>query len=251
MTCPHCGGAVSRFPQLSPAAKRRVRMALAVIAAVAVILTAVWLLWPPLSKEAIIGTWRMQMPVGKVLGYFAQSTEENTLAESMLSMLREEQAVTVYCRFFDNDTYEIYADADEVIAVADKALDTAVAYVCEEGIGKAVESGELSGVTTSLLLGVANASSEELTSLFSWVLDKVMPPLYDKLREAMAPSEVTGRYRYVVEDERVFMSMQKDVAVENSAYVIWQYDDGTLRMVSGSFLDGYLGGLVWEKLADS
>lgn len=251
MTCPHCGEPVSRLPKLSPTAKRRWRIVLMIAVIVAVSLVAVWLLWPSVPKEAVVGTWRMEMPVGKAMGYFAQTAEDGTLAESMLSLLDEQETVTMYCRFFDNGTYQMYADPDEVITVADKALDAAAAYVCEEGIDKAIESGDLSDTTASLLLGVANASSDDMAALLGKILDKVVTPLYDKLRETMTPPEGTGRYRWLFEDGQLCMALQKETPVEDSVYVIWQYEDGTLRMVSGSFLDTHLEGLVWEKLADS
>ncbi len=251
MTCPHCGGTVSRSLKLSPRAKKRGLVVTAAIAIVAVMLTAVRLFSPSVPKEAIVGTWRMSMPVGDVLDRFVQTTEDNTLAESMLAMLREQETVTVYCRFFDDDTYRVYVDPEEVIAVADKALDTAVAYVCEEGIDKALGSGELPGVMTALLLGVANASSDELVAMLGGTVDKVMTPLYDRLREEMTVSEETGAFRWLFEDGQLCMALQKNTAVEDGAFVIWQYDDGTLRLVSGTFLDTYLEGLVWEKLAGS
>lgn len=245
MTCPHCGKPIKRHGGISSRSKRRLKTAAIVAVILTVILAAVWVFRPMPSKEALVGTWRMTLPVGRVIAWLADGTEDSA-ASGVLSLMDEDQTATVYCCFFEDDTYQLYADADEVIAAAQSAVQSAVTYACEEGIPALIEKGELSDPTTLLLLSAANLTSDKVATMLDGAIDKVMDPLYDTLREAMIPTQ-TGNRCYQLRRDCVFTALQKETPVEDSVYLIWQYDGETLRMSAGSLFDDETEELVWTK----
>lgn len=232
------------------------RKALLIIAAVtasaavlAVVLCGVLLSKP--RKEALVGTWETTLPVGEALCVLlgGEETGNGTLA----SILREagaDMAVTVYCRFYENDTYSVYVGHEELLSAWQQTLDAIIAYACDDGLFAVLETQGISRPEAELFLAMGNIPLDSIAESVSVKLQELLAPVYQKVTEWLTPADTQmGERAYLLEDDRLYMALETGKPIEESVYVVCGFDGETVTFQTGTFLDEYLTDLTFTRSA--
>ncbi len=250
--CIRCGKPLeeSNTVVARPYRAQRIALIITSVLLAAAIMLGVWTVFSKPSQASLVGTWKMEIPVGEAIAYFGETEEENTLANGLLELMGREATVTVYCRFYEDNTYTMYAGYEEIIAASDQAIEATITYLCDEGFYNFLESRDISAETVDFVMQLAGISMEDVEEALHTAIDRELQPLYDKMKTVLMPRDnQSGNNAYLLDDEFLYMALESGKPVEDGPYVIWRFDGKTLTMSSGTFFDTYLGKLSWEKVA--
>lgn len=232
-------------------AKKRIRIivALALVCCVAVAALCAAVFKAQARKE-LIGTWKMDIPVGELMNVVLGESEDESVLQSLLTAVAgDDVTVTLYCRFYENNTYTVYVDSEDLAASLEKMTDNAVRYICEDGIFEILEKQGVSKENTEMMLGLVGLSTDTLADVASETVSEWMQPVYEELKKTLsAPQETAGERYYELDEDRLYLALEKDKRIEDSLYIVLSFDGTNIRLITGTAIDQYVTTLEWSKV---